>query len=66
MTLNRELESLKTPYGVIKIKLGSIDGQTVQATPEFENCKKAALKNKLPVKKVYESVLALAHKKWLS
>ncbi|MBC8282569.1 MAG: nickel pincer cofactor biosynthesis protein LarC [Nitrospinae bacterium] len=66
MTLDRELQSLKTPYGVIKIKLGSIDDQTVQATPEFEDCKKAARKNKLPVKKVYESVLALAHKKWLA
>ena len=64
--LDREVLSLKTPFGVIKIKLGRMEGITVQASPEFEDCKKAARKNKLPVKNVYESVLALAHKKWLT
>ena len=63
--LDREVLSLKTSFGVIKIKLGRMGGKTVQASPEFEDCKKAALKNKLPVKNIYESVLALAQKKWL-
>lgn len=65
MTLDREVQKLKTSYGVIKVKLGRWDGKTVQATPEFEDCKKAARSKKLSVKKVYDEVQALAHKKWL-
>ena len=63
--LDREVKRLKTSFGIIKIKLGYLDGKTVQATPEFEDCKNAARKNKLPVKIVYESILAIAQKKWL-
>lgn len=66
VTLDREVQSLKTSYGIIKIKLGRLDGETVQATPEFEDCRKAARKKKIPVKKVYDDARALAHKKWLA
>ena len=64
--LDREVLKLKTSFGDIKIKIGRMDGNTVQVSPEFEDCKNAARKNKLPVKNVYESVLALARKKWLT
>lgn len=66
ITLDRELQNLKTSFGVIKIKLGSLRGKIVHAMPEFDDCRKAARKNKLPVKKVYENASALAQKKWLS
>jgi pyridinium-3,5-bisthiocarboxylic acid mononucleotide nickel chelatase len=65
LTLDREIQKLKTSYGVIKIKIGSLDGETVQATPEFEDCRNAARKKKIPVKKVYDDVLAEAQRKWL-
>jgi len=64
--LDREVLSLKTSFGVIKIKLGRMGDKIVQASPEFEDCKKAARKNKLPVKNVYDLVLALAQNKWLN
>jgi pyridinium-3,5-bisthiocarboxylic acid mononucleotide nickel chelatase len=66
LTLDREIQKLKTSYGVIKIKIGSLDGETVQAAPEFEDCRNAARKKKIPVKKVYDEVLALAQRKWLA
>jgi pyridinium-3,5-bisthiocarboxylic acid mononucleotide nickel chelatase len=66
LTLDREIQKLKTFYGVIKIKIGSLDGETVLATPEFEDCRNAALKKKIPVKKVYDDVLAQAQRKWLA
>ena len=65
LTLEREIQKLKTSYGVIKIKIGTLDGETVQAAPEFEDCRNAARKKKIPVKKVYDDVLALAQKRWL-
>ena len=66
LTLDREIQKLKSSYGVIKIKIGSLDGETIQAVPEFEDCRNAARKKKIPVKKVYDDALALAQKKWLS
>jgi len=66
LTLDREIQKLKTSYGVIKIKIGSLDGETVQVAPEFEDCRNVAHKKMVPVKKVYDEVLAMAQKKWLA
>ena len=65
LILDREIKKLKTPYGLIKIKLGKLDGKIVQAAPEFEDCKKISRTKKLPVKKIYDDVQALVHNKWL-
>ncbi|MFL2947971.1 MAG: nickel pincer cofactor biosynthesis protein LarC [Nitrospinales bacterium] len=65
LVLDREIKKLKTPYGLIKIKLGKLDGKIVQASPEFEDCKKVSLAKKLPAKKIYDEVQALIHNKWL-
>ena len=65
LILDREIKKLKTPYGLIKIKLGKLDGKIVQAAPEFEDCKKVARAKKLPAKKIFDEVQALIHNKWL-
>ena len=65
LILYREIKKLKTPYGLIKIKLGKLDGKIVQASPEFEDCKKLSRAKKLPAKKIYDEVQALIHNKWL-
>ena len=65
LILDREVKKLKTPYGLIKIKLGKLDGKIVQATPEFEDCRKISRTKKLPVKKIYDEVQSLIHNKWL-
>jgi len=65
LILDREFKKLKTPYGLIKIKLGKLDGKIVQASPEFEDCRKVARAKKLPAKKIYDEVQALIHNKWL-
>ena len=65
LMLDREVKKLKTPYGLIKIKLGKLDGKIVQAAPEFEDCRKVSRAKKLPVKKIYNEVQALIHNKWL-
>ena len=65
LILDREVKKLKTPYGLIKIKLGKLDGKIVQAAPEFEDCRKVSRTKKLPVKKIYDEVQALIYNKWL-
>lgn len=40
--LSRDVESVETPGGTIRIKVGRRGGQVVSASPEFEDCRRAA------------------------
>ncbi|MGZ4973882.1 MAG: nickel pincer cofactor biosynthesis protein LarC, partial [Limisphaerales bacterium] len=48
--LRREFTTVKTQYGEVQIKLGKLDGKIVQASPEFESCKKLAVAKQVPLK----------------
>lgn len=63
ITLDRELQTIKTPYGPVKVKVGSLDGKLLKISPEYEDCKKIARREKLPIKKVYEEVRKQAEQK---
>jgi uncharacterized protein (TIGR00299 family) protein len=53
--LQREFATVKTPYGEISVKLGKLNGKTIQAAPEFESCRAAAEKSGVTLRLVYES-----------
>lgn len=55
--LRREFTKIKTPFGEVTLKIGRLNGKVVQAAPEFESCKKLAVRAKLPLKRIYEAVL---------
>jgi uncharacterized protein (TIGR00299 family) protein len=55
--LRREFTRIKTPWGEITVKIGRLNGKVVQAAPEFESCKKLAVRAKIPLKQVYEAAL---------
>lgn len=57
--LRRNFVTVKTPHGEVTVKLGKLDGAVVQASPEFESCKRAAEQAGVPLKQVYESALRL-------
>ena len=52
----RTIQKIDTPYGEIRFKLAEIDGEVINASPEYEDCKRAALHNKVPIKKVMEEL----------
>ncbi|MSU57057.1 MAG: nickel pincer cofactor biosynthesis protein LarC [Pedosphaera sp.] len=54
--LRRELVTVKTRFGSATVKLGKLNGQLVQAAPEFESCRKLAAQKKVPLKQIYEAV----------
>jgi uncharacterized protein (DUF111 family) len=54
--LRREFTRVKTPLGEITVKIGRLNGKVVQAAPEFESCKKLAVRAKIPLKRIYEAV----------
>ena len=55
--LRREFSKVKTPFGEVTLKIGRLNGKVVQAAPEFESCKKLAVRAKIPLKRIYETVL---------
>ena len=50
--LSRRVETVKTPFGPIRMKVSVYNGEVVQATPEYEDCRQAALRTKAPLKDV--------------
>lgn len=53
-TLQRKIVKVKTRYGAISVKVGSVNGEIKSISPEYEGCKKAAMKYNVPLKAVYE------------
>jgi hypothetical protein len=58
--LRREFTRVKTPLGEMTVKIGRLNGKVVQSAPEFESCKKLALRAKIPLKRIYEAALKAA------
>ncbi len=56
--LARHHTEVTTPFGSIRIKVGSFDGEDLNAAPEFEDCRAAALAHNVPVKQVVQAAIA--------
>ena len=56
--LDRTHLPVATPYGDIRIKIGSLAGEVLNAAPEFEDCRAAAAKHNVPVKQVLQAATA--------
>jgi uncharacterized protein (TIGR00299 family) protein len=59
--LEREIRTVETPVGTIRFKIARRAGSIVNASPEFEDCARAAAGHGLPIK----DVQAIAIKAWL-
>lgn len=55
--LERKIETASTPWGPVRVKIGLLRGREVQASPEFEDCRRIAEANQVPVKRVIEAAL---------
>ncbi len=56
--LERRFERVETAYGPVQVKIGALGAQVLNAAPEFEEAKAAALKHGVPVKEVLAAALA--------
>jgi uncharacterized protein (TIGR00299 family) protein len=59
--LDRTHETVATQYGDIRMKIGSLQGEELNAAPEFEDCKQAAAKHNIPLKQVQQTAIAAHH-----
>jgi uncharacterized protein (TIGR00299 family) protein len=56
--LDRAHTTVATPYGEIRIKVGSRNGEVFNAAPEFEDCRAAAAKHNISLKLVQQAAIA--------
>jgi hypothetical protein len=58
--LSRKLVDVQTEFGIIKVKMGMLNGYIKNITPEHEDCKKIADDRGLPLKQVYNAAMKAA------
>jgi uncharacterized protein (DUF111 family) len=61
--LERSVEEVSTRFGPVRIKLGHRGGAVLNAQPEFEDCRRIAQKQKVPIKQVWAEALASYHQR---
>ena len=61
-TLVRKFETIQTNYGELTVKRSYYKGNEVSFKPEYDDCKCVASENGIPIKEVYNNIMALLHK----
>jgi uncharacterized protein (DUF111 family) len=56
--LDRRHTSVSTPFGQIRVKIGSLHGEELNAMPEFEDCRAAARAHDVPLKQVMQAAIS--------
>jgi len=56
-TLPRESVNVHTQYGDVRVKLSRVNGHIQHVAPEFEDCRKLALENNVPLQRVISDAL---------
>ncbi|MCK4539118.1 MAG: nickel pincer cofactor biosynthesis protein LarC [Candidatus Krumholzibacteria bacterium] len=60
--LERYHKNVKTKYGTVAVKFGVLPGGKVKYAPEYEACRRIAIKAGVPVRSVYEEAVKAAGK----
>ncbi|MBN2029536.1 nickel pincer cofactor biosynthesis protein LarC [bacterium] len=60
--LKREIHTVSTRWGEAKVKIRMVRENQKMVSPEYEDCKRIAQKNKLPIGKIYEEIKREAEK----
>ena len=56
--LARALHEVATPYGTVRVKVGSLGGKALGAHPEYDDCLQRARERGVPVREVMAAALA--------
>ena len=55
LTLTRSWRTADTEYGPIQVKIGNWQGEDMTASPEYDDCKRAAQAHDVPLRRVYDA-----------
>lgn len=56
--LERSYETVETPWGSVRVKVSQLEGEIVNALPEYEDCRRLAERSGVPLKEIYLEALA--------
>ncbi|MCM8803144.1 MAG: LarC family nickel insertion protein, partial [Candidatus Omnitrophica bacterium] len=56
IVLEREVKTIKTTIGNVRVKKSYINGKVINISPEYDDCKKISEQKRIPLKKVYQIV----------
>jgi hypothetical protein len=62
----RESVEVNTELGTVQVKLKLLSGKPVNASPEFEDCRRIALELGIPLQEVYQRALEEARRQFLT
>jgi pyridinium-3,5-bisthiocarboxylic acid mononucleotide nickel chelatase len=62
--LMREVVTVETEFGQVRVKVGTLAGEVVNVAPEYEDCVMLARRGGVPLKRVIAAAGALAHQLW--
>jgi uncharacterized protein (TIGR00299 family) protein len=60
--LDREWHEVETPWGRVRVKLGRLGGQVINAAPEHDDCLRLARESAVPLKRVIQVATAAAER----
>jgi hypothetical protein len=60
--LRRETRTVRTHWGTVPMKVARLGDEVLNSAPEYEACRKLAVKHGVPLKKVYEEARAAFRK----
>jgi len=63
-TLSRESVTVETPFGEVRMKISRMHGSVLNATPEYEDCRRIAAQKNIPLKHVLEAA-TYQFQKWV-
>jgi pyridinium-3,5-bisthiocarboxylic acid mononucleotide nickel chelatase len=56
--LTRTIDKVRTKYGIVRVKTGKTGDTIKNIAPEYEDCARLSLKNRVPLKSVYDAAIA--------
>lgn len=62
ITLVREIVSVETSYGPVRMKVARSEGGIVNAAPEYDDCRRIAEEKSVPMKEVMQAAQVAFHK----
>ena len=58
--VHREIITVHSPFGPIRVKIGKLNGKVVTTSPEYEDCRQIALKTHRPLKEIYQAAIMVS------
>lgn len=59
--LSRNFTEVKTRWGVVRVKRGYLGDKLLKSIPEYEDCKRLADQNHIPLQEIYEEAIRCLH-----